>query len=130
MKPSRIATGVMLALGISAQSHAADLLEIYHAAQSQDAVFAAARASQKAGQEKLTQGRSLLLPSVNLSANTTKNDTSNTYAPGSFLAAFGGSQQYRSHGYGVTVTQPLFREQNWAAYNEAELQVAISEAQF
>ncbi len=130
MRPSRIATAVMLALGISAQSHAADLLEIYHAAQSQDAVFASARASQKAGQEKLTQGRSLLLPSVNLSANTTKNDVTNTYAPGSFLGAFGGSQQYRSHGYGVTVTQPLFREQNRAAYNESELQVAISEAQF
>ncbi len=130
MRLSRIAAGVVLMLGVGTRANAADLIEIYHAAQSQDAVFAAARASQQAGQEKLTQGRSLLLPSVNLSANSTKNSLTNTYAPGSFLAAFGGSQQYRSHGYGVTLVQPLFREQNWAGYKEAELQVAISEAQF
>ncbi|MBU1480761.1 MAG: channel protein TolC, partial [Gammaproteobacteria bacterium] len=66
MKLSRIAMSVMLAL--STQAQAADLLDIYHAAQSQDAVFASARAAQQAGQEKLTQGRSLLLPSVTLNA--------------------------------------------------------------
>ncbi|MBI5890954.1 MAG: hypothetical protein HZB47_09780 [Nitrosomonadales bacterium] len=43
MKHSRIAMGVLLALGIQAQAQAADLLEIYRTAQSQDAVFAAAR---------------------------------------------------------------------------------------
>jgi outer membrane protein len=30
----------------------------------------------------------------------------------------------------VNLTQPLFRQQNWLAYSEAELQVAQSEAQF
>jgi len=120
MKLSITAAGVLLTLGISAQAHATDLLEIYHAAQSQDAVFAAARAAQQAGQEKLTQGRSLLLPSVNLTANTTYNDINAPY----------GAKKFNNHGYGVSVVQPLFREQNWAAYNESELQVAISEAQF
>ncbi|MDO8312497.1 MAG: channel protein TolC, partial [Sideroxyarcus sp.] len=62
MKFFKSAVGILLALGIQAQAHGVDLLEIYHAAQSQDAVFAAARATQQAGQEKLTQGRSLLLP--------------------------------------------------------------------
>ena len=33
----------------------------------------------QAGQEKLTQGRSLLLPSVNLNANTTYNDVTTSY---------------------------------------------------
>jgi len=99
---------------------AADLIDIYRAAQTQDAVFASARAAHLAGQEKLTQGRALLMPSVNLSANTTYNDVS---AP-SF------DQKYNSNGYGVNVVQPLFREQNWAAYNQSELQVAITEAQF
>jgi outer membrane protein len=126
MKLSKVAMSVMLALATQAQ--AADLLDIYHAAQSQDAVFASARAAQQAGQEKLTQGRSLLLPSVNLSANTTYNDVTSTYTPGSIIPS--GNQKYNSHGYGATLVQPLFREQNWAAYNESELQVAISEAQF
>jgi outer membrane protein len=38
--------------------------------------------------------------------------------------------QYNNHGYGATLVQPLFREQNWAMYNQSELQVAISDAQF
>jgi outer membrane protein len=128
MKLSKIAMSVMLALGIQAQAQAADLLDIYHAAQSQDAVFASARASQQAGQEKLTQGRSLLLPNVSLNANTTKNDVTSTYAPGFPFSS--GNQKYNTHGYGATLVQPLFREQNWAMYNQSELQVAISDAQF
>ncbi len=120
MKFSRLSVSVLLALGIQASAQAADLIEIYQAAQGQDAVFAAARAAQQAGQEKLTQGRSLLLPSVNLSANTTYNDLNSPLL----------TKKYNSHGYAVSVVQPLFREQNWATYQQADLQVAISEAQF
>ena len=49
-------------LGASSWAQAADLLGIFHAAQANDPVFAAARATQQAGQEKLPQGRSLLMP--------------------------------------------------------------------
>jgi outer membrane protein len=129
MKFSKIAASVLLALGASPLAGAADLIEIYHAAQSQDAVFASARAAQQAGQEKLTQGRSLLLPSVNLNANTTNNNVATTYAtPSPFVQS--GTMNYNTHGYGATLVQPLFREQNWAVYNQSELQVVISEAQF
>jgi outer membrane protein len=120
MKFSKLTMSVLLALGVQASAQAADLIEIYQAAQGQDAVFAAARAAQQAGQEKLTQGRSLLLPSVNLSANTTYNDLKSPLL----------NKKYNSHGYAVSVVQPLFREQNWATYQQADLQVAISEAQF
>lgn len=130
MKYSRLSLSVLLALGIQAQAHAEDLLQIYHAAQSQDSVFASARASKQAGEEKLTQGRSLLLPSVNLSANTTKNNVSTTYATPIPPLLNSGTINYNNHGYGVSLVQPLFREQNWATYNESELQVAISEAQY
>jgi outer membrane protein len=120
MKPSRTLLSALLATMFAAPASAADLIDIYRAAQTQDAVFASARASQQAGQEKLSQGRALLMPSVNLNANTAYNDVNAPY----------GANKYNSHGYGVTVTQPLFREQNWAMYNQSELQVAISEAQF
>ncbi|MDD2701971.1 MAG: TolC family outer membrane protein [Sideroxydans sp.] len=120
MKPSRTLLSAMLAAMFVAPASAADLIDIYRAAQTQDAVFAAARAAQQAGQEKLSQGRALLLPSVNLNANTAYNDVNAPY----------GANKYNSHGYGVTVTQPLFREQNWAMYNQSELQVVISDAQF
>ncbi len=130
MKLSRISAGVLLALGIQAQAHGTDLAQIYHTAQSQDAVFAAARASHDAGREKLPQGRSLLLPSVNANANATYNDVTTTYGAGSFLAPFGGNMKYNTHGYGVSLVQPLYRAQNWSAYSEADLQVTISDAQF
>ena len=118
LKPIFLAT----LLAASGWAQAADLLETFHAAQANDPVFAAARAKQQAEQEKLPQGRALLLPSVNLNANTTYNNQSVQY-----LGAFpfpNGSFGYNSNGYGVTVVQPLFRQQSWVVYSESELQVA------
>ncbi len=115
-------------LGSSGLVQAADLLETFRAAQANDPVFAAARAARDAGMEKLPQGRSLLLPSVNLSANSTFNNQTIRYlGPTAFPA---GTQRYNSHGYSVSLVQPLFREQNWAIYTESELQVVQAEAQF
>jgi outer membrane protein len=124
LKPYLLAT--LLAAAGSAQ--AADLLETFRAAQANDPVFAAARAARQAGLEKLPQGRSLLLPTLNLSANSTFNDQTIQYR-GAFPFP-GGNQRYNSSGYGLSLTQPLFRQQNWLAYTEAELQVAQAEAQF
>lgn len=115
-------------LGASGSALASDLLETYRAAQANDAVFAAARAVRQAGQEKLPQGRALLLPNISLSANSTFNDQT-TQFKGAFIVP-GGNSRYNSHGYGVNLVQPLFRQQNWVAYTEAELQVAQTEAQF
>ncbi|HEU0219176.1 MAG TPA: TolC family protein, partial [Gallionella sp.] len=115
-------------LGASSGARAADLLETFRAAQANDPVFAAARATLQAGQEKLPQGRSLLMPNISLNANSTFNDQNIQYK-GAFPFP-GGNIRYNSHGYGVNLTQPLFRQQNWLTYSEAELQVAQSEAQF
>jgi outer membrane protein len=116
---------------ISLPVMATDLLETFHAAQSQDSVFAAARNAQRAGQEKLTQGRASLLPTVNLTANTTYNDNkNNTVSPSQFSALTVVEQRYNSNGYGISFVQPLFRHNNWQLYSSSELQVAQSEAQF
>ncbi|WP_435627883.1 TolC family outer membrane protein [Candidatus Ferrigenium straubiae] len=115
-------------LGASSAAQAADLLETFRAAQANDPVFAAARAAQQAGQEKLPQGRSLLLPSISLNANSTFNDQNIQYK-GAFPFP-GGTTRYNTHGYGVSLTQPLFRQQNWMTYTEAELQVVQADAQF
>ncbi len=125
LKPLFLAT--LLATGGWAQ--AADLLETFHAAQANDPVFAAARATQQAGQEKLPQGRSLLAPSINLNANSAYNDLTTSYRPAMPPFFMGGTTRYNTHGYGVTLVQPLFRQQNWQAYSESELQVAQADAQ-
>lgn len=116
------------AFSASGWAQAADLLDTFRAAQANDPVFASARAAKQAGEEKLTQGRSLLLPSVNLNANSTFNDQTTQYLGASPFP--GGQRRYNNHGYGVNVVQPLFRQQNWHAYFESDLQVIQSEAQF
>lgn len=111
----------------SGWAQAADLLETFHAAQANDPVFAAARATQQAGKEKLSQGRSLLMPSINLNANSTFNNQNARYQ--GFLSQASGDYNYNSNGYGVTLVQPLFREQNWQVYSESELQAAQADVQ-
>ncbi len=115
-------------VGVSGWAQAADLLETFRAAQANDPVFAAARAARQAGQEKLPQGRALLMPNISLNANSTLNDTNTQYSAATIMP--GGSNRYNSHGYGVSLTQPLLRQQNWVVYSEAELQVAQADAQF
>ncbi|MGE5467059.1 MAG: TolC family outer membrane protein [Ignavibacteria bacterium] len=113
--------------GGAAASHAADLLGIYKEALAYDAQFAAARSAVEAGREKLPQGRAGLLPTVGLSSNTTWNDADyrlRTTPPTNIPF------KYNSNGWTVTLSQPLFRWQNWVSYNQSELQVVQAEAQF
>ena len=128
MKPKPLLFLLATLLGTSSGAQAADLLETFRAAQANDPVFAAARATLQAGQEKLPQGRSLLMPNISLSANSTFNDQTTQYQGTAPFSS--GNNRYNSHGYGVNLTQPLFRQQNWLAYTEAELQVAQADAQF
>jgi len=108
----------------------ADLISVYRDAVAYDAQFASARASLDAGREKLPQGRAGLLPTIGLASGTTWNDlevhrrtspeTIPPYMP----------VKYNTSGWTVTLTQPLFRWQNWLGYNQSELQVVQAEAQF
>ncbi|MFA6013672.1 MAG: TolC family outer membrane protein [Gallionellaceae bacterium] len=111
---------VVLASFAAGSASAMDLMEAYRAAQSEDAAFASAKATQLVGQEKKSQGQSLLMPTVNLTANVTYNDTSSKFA----------NYKSDSSGFGVNLRQPLFQQQAWIAFTESEIQVAISEAQF
>ena len=105
---------------------AADLLSAYHAAVTYDAQFAAARAALDAGREKLPQGRAGLLPNIGLTANTAWNDDSRT----SRTTGVETTTKYNSNGWTASLSQPLFRWQNWVAYTQSELAVSLAEAQF
>jgi outer membrane protein len=114
--------GLMLAISAAG----ADLLSIYRDAQKEDAVFAAARANLQAGQEKLPQGLSGLLPAVTLSGNTLYNDRDLQFRNGTPSA----NSRFNSNALNVTATQPLFRAQNWISYEQAKNQVSQAEAVF
>ncbi len=116
-------------LGINLPAGAVDLITSYRAAQGQDSVFAAARAAQRAGQEKLPQGRATLLPSVNITANSIYNNNETQYNP---VVTFplSGTSRFVNNGAAITLVQPLYRQNNWQVYSESELMVVQSEAQF
>jgi outer membrane protein len=119
---------LLLSIGLAAgQASAADLLSVYRDAAGYDAQFAAARASLDAGREKLPQARAGLLPNLGVGANTTWNKTSVTTLT---TPPMSGDINYNSNGWTATLTQPLFRWQNWAAYQQGKLSVVLAEAQF
>jgi len=110
---------------ISSPLYAADLLQTYRAAQENDANYAAAKATRDAGVEKEMQGLSGLLPVIGASGNYGRNDLKVNV--GSLTTA---DKRYTGYNYGVSLTQPLFRWQNWAAYGQGKLQAAQAEAGF
>jgi outer membrane protein len=111
-----------LLLGSASASQAASLLDVYRAAQSADAQYAAARAAWAATQERLPQGRAGLLPQAGLSAYTQRDERdSRSRDP---LIANLGTQRFSSHGVTMSVTQPLYRPQSLALYEQAKTQVA------
>ena len=115
-----------LTAGFTQVATAADLVSVYREAINYDAQFASARASLEAGREKLPQGRAGLLPLIVAGASTTSNDTDVQLRAAVPVA----SSSYNTHGWSVSLTQPLFRWQNWVSYNQAELAVGLAETQF
>lgn len=117
-----------LALSFPLASHAGgalNLLEVYHKAQASDPAWAAAQNAHLATQEKLVQGRALILPSATLRANAAHNQTDlDRVSPGTFSISRSGSDKFETYGYGVDVTHPLYRRQNSIQYEQTRTQVA------
>ena len=107
---------------------AEDLIQVFRDSQRYDAVYSAARNSLAAGRERLPQGRALLLPTLNLSANATHSrldvDSKDPLLVPSFI------RNPDSTGYTLTFTQPIFRAQNLLQYEQGEFQVRQAEATF
>jgi outer membrane protein len=119
---------LLLPFGLAAMpALGADLLSVYQDAAGYDAQFAAARASLEANREKLPQGRSGLLPTLGVGASTTWNQTEVTTRSTPSVSS---ETNYNTNGWTATLTQPLFRWQNWASYQQGKLAVVAAEAQF
>jgi outer membrane protein len=123
---SLMIAGCLCVGGLVKLAHGADLMAVYRDALAYDAQFAAARAALEAGREKLPQGRAGLLPTIGVAGSTTWNEQDSTFR------AIGATRNsnFNTNGWTATLTQPLFRWQNWVAYTQSELVVAQAEAQF
>ncbi len=125
----RLLQGLLTACVLSftaAPAAAADLLDIYRAALASDPVYSAARASWSAAQEKLPQSRAGLLPQASLSASTQHNDRDLNFRDSTQP---GSRSQFNSNSASVSITQPIYRQQNFAAYEQGKIQVVLADAQ-
>jgi outer membrane protein len=113
-----------------AAAGAADLVDVFREAKANDTVYASARAALVAGVERLPQGRALTLPSVTASASSTFQGNVVSYYNNGALTGVPVNRDLRSNIWTVTLTQPIYRWQNWIQYEQAAFQVAQSEAQF
>ena len=125
------ASRICVALGLlscmaPAPAFSADLLQIYRAALANDQQYVAARAASDALREKLPQGLSTLLPTINAMANTVWNQ--NKYDATNADSTI--SRNYNTNAYNVQLTQPLFRWQNYIQYTQGKLQVVQADANF
>ena len=101
-------------LNVQAAPTQYNLLDVYNMALKNDAQLAAAQASMKATQETVSQSLATLLPTLGLSANTQYNKASSDFTNG--LEA---KDNFNSHGWGATLTQPLFNMSSWFNYEQA-----------
>ena len=131
-----VACALMLSGGAAlAQAKKNDLLTIYRDALANDSVYASARFTRQAADERTPQARAALLPNVNAGVGVNDNyfkfDASPVFDPsvGAVVdPTF--SRTYWSWGPTISMTMPIYRPQNWDVLDQARLTVTAAEATF
>lgn len=116
-------------LAAHADSGVQDLLATYRQAQAGDPTWAAAQSANAAAQEKLVQGKALLLPTAKLDANTSHIQSNLDRAGGITNIGRSGHDAYDTYGYSLNLNQPLYRRQNSIQYQQSKTQVAQADEQ-
>jgi len=104
------------------------LLDIYNKAVEKDPVLAGAQFAADAGKEKSTQGLSLLLPRVSVSADASY-DYSNIQYGNNLFNLPDSKTLSDSRSYGMQVSQPLFRAADIKAYSQSKIVTLQTEIQ-
>jgi outer membrane protein len=118
---------VTFSLSLSISSHSADLIQVFKLAENNDQEYLQALASHRAVLETRPQALSQLLPSVNLSAVTTRHDQDISTSRSAIGA--GGEVNFNSRGYRLSVSQPLFRRDRFIALDQADSEINQAEAE-
>ncbi len=112
---------LIIGVTLHAPLNAADLMDVYRDALEHDAQYASARAAHLAAQEKLPQGRAGLLPTLTLSGLLKRQLIDTNRGP---------EVTNDRSGLTITATQPLFRMENFIAYQQSKIQVMQADSQF
>lgn len=110
--------GIILSNSLQATS----LNNIYREALEHDTQYKIARHTFTATQERLTQGRAGLLPSIDFTGRARNVDLNTERIDGDVLI--------KNRGVTVTATQPLFRIENFIIYQQSKNEVAQGDAKF
>ena len=113
----------LLALLCSQTAWAVDLLQAYRQAVISDPQLKAADATRQANLEAKPQARALLLPNLGASAEQERNFNVDR-DPGL------SNQDYGTHQYGISITQPLFRQDNLVRQRQADITVKQAEVDY
>jgi outer membrane protein len=110
-------------------AHADSLIDIYRLAQQNDPRYLAAQSSYFAALEIVPQARGALFPSVNATADATRNKVE-TRTDSPAVARPSGSVDFDSTGWSLTLTQPLFNAGLSAGLRQAKAQELRAEFDF
>jgi outer membrane protein len=122
---------VMLGLCLATPAGAVDLLEAFRSARDHDATFAADRAAAGAGAEYRAQARAALLPQASISAQYGRR-TSRTQLglAGELASELDAEDGGTVHGYGLQITQPVYRPDAVADSHRLAAQAEIASLTF
>src|SRR3712207_2600920 len=120
------AAAAALATKVAPTALAYDLLQAFRDAYANDAPLASARANPAAAGERVTPARAGLLPQ--LSGAATINRTHAELQPAGAPTTI--NRNFTGQNIGLTLSQPLFRLQNYEAFQQSQLGVAQAEAAF
>jgi outer membrane protein len=115
---------MLMALLFSKISAAEDLMQVYAMSLNSDPQLLAEAASRRAVTELDAQALANFLPQVDLTANTdkVKQDTS--------AQIFGGKTDYNTHGYSLSITQPVFHRENFVQQTQADIAIEGADASY
>src|SRR5437868_15070562 len=129
IQPCRcISVGALLLAVAAFPAAGEDLLQVYRDAQRYDAVYTGARYSLDAGRERIPQARALLLPSLNVTASAAavriEQESNNAVLAPPFV------RSPTTRAYTFSLSQPVYRPQNFAQYQQAAWQARQAEATY
>jgi len=116
---------LLLASLTSTASLSEDLLDVFSMSLKTDPQLLAESASRQAVAELEAQARALFLPEIGLSS-----DYGRVWQDTSSQSLVGGKRQYNNHGYSLSITQPVYRRQNFVQRAQADIANESAQASY
>ena len=131
LRPLGLNTAIVLGLVLfGPAAYAEDLMEVLRLARKNDPTYLAAKASYQAERQKLPQARAALLPSINVSADRTRQDNKTTLDPDGDNRDVLRDGNFTSTSYSLSLTQTLYNRARFTALKQAKVTVRKAEAEF